>query len=366
MPEAAESAYRILERKRGGASLGDRDVAAVVAGAVDGSWSEAQLAAFLMAGAIHGLDAEETLALTREMVRSGDEWDIAGAMPRTIDKHSTGGVGDKVSMLVAPILAACGRRVAKLTGRGLGHTGGTADKLETIPGLELAMSRERCLDLLAETGIAIGIATDRIAPADRRLYGLRNETATVDCLAFVVSSILSKKLALGAETLVFDVKTGNGSFFADSQTADRLARLLVDTAAELGRRAVAVITDMSQPLGRWAGHRCELREVLEALDGDVDERLLEVVLTVAGEACRAGGEPCSRDELAAALTDGRARERFVAWAVAQGADPDFLAAPSLPLAPVELVAEAPRDGVVSRVATRDLGLLLFDAGAGRR
>ena len=365
-PPTTTLPYRVLERKRAGHALTAEEIAAVVAGAV-GNWSDGQLGAFLMAAAIRGLDAGETRALTEAMAASGELWDLAAMVPAAIDKHSTGGVGDKVSMLLAPVVAACGVPVAKLTARGLGHTGGTADKLESIPGLDLDMDRERCLRLLGETGIAIGVPSASIAPADQRLYALRNLTATVDCLPLVASSVLAKKLALGARSLVFDVKTGDGAFFPRLEDSVELARLLVDTARDLGRSAVAVVTDMSQPLGSWAGHACEVREVMECLSsGTGDARLIEVTCTLAAEVGALAGVGLDADRARAVLARGEALECFRRWAAAQGADRRWLAEPRFDLAPVELVAEAPAAGTLAAVATRELGMLLLEAGGGRK
>ncbi|HEY0782591.1 MAG TPA: thymidine phosphorylase, partial [Thermoanaerobaculia bacterium] len=268
--------YLILERKRAGLRLTAEEISEVVSGATDGTWSDAQLAAFLMAAAIRGLDTFETRELTLRMLDSGARWDLRREFQQLTDKHSTGGVGDKVSIALAPLLAACDVPMAMLTGRGLGHTGGTADKLETIPGLDLRLDRRRCLDLLAACGVASGIATDRIAPADRRLYALRDATATVDPLPLIIASILSKKLALGPAAIVFDVKTGSGAFLPEPAVARELASRLVATARELGTAAAALVTDMSQPLGRWAGHAVEVREALALLEGDGPADLLEV------------------------------------------------------------------------------------------
>jgi pyrimidine-nucleoside phosphorylase len=358
--------YRILERKRAGLTLTAQEIAAVVTGSVR-NWSDGQVGAFLMAAAIRGLDAGETRALTEAMAASGELWDLGAAAPRAIDKHSTGGVGDKVSMLLAPLVAACGLPVAKLTARGLGHTGGTADKLESIPGLVLDMDRERCLRLLEETGIAIGVPSSSIAPADRRLYALRNLTATVDCLPLVASSVLAKKIALGARFLVFDVKTGDGAFFPRLEDSVALATLLVDTARELGRQAVALVTDMSQPLGSWAGHACEVREVMDCLrEGTGDSRLLDVTAALAAEVGTLAGVDLDAERALAVLRGGTPWERFRRWAAAQGADRAWLEAPRFELAPVELVAEAPRSGRVAAVAARELGMLLLEAGGGRK
>jgi pyrimidine-nucleoside phosphorylase len=358
--------YRILERKRAGLALGEDEIRAVVSGSLR-NWSDGQVGAFLMAVAIRGLDAAETRVLTEAMASSGEMWDLGSVLPRAIDKHSTGGVGDKVSMLLAPVVAACGLPVAKLTARGLGHTGGTADKLESIPGLELDMDRDRCLRLLEQTGIAIGVPSAGIAPADRRLYGLRNLTATVDSLPLVASSVLAKKLALGARSLVFDVKTGDGAFFSRQEDSVALAELLVSTAEELGRHAVAVVSDMSQPLGHWSGHACEVREVVECLRrGEGDPRLLEVTAVLASEVAALAGIELDPARALEVLRSGKPWECFRAWAAAQGAEPAWLDDPSFEIAPVELVAKAPVEGRLAAVATRELGMLLLEAGGGRK
>jgi thymidine phosphorylase len=229
------------------------------------------------------------------------------------------------------------------------------------------MDRDRCLRLLEQTGIAIGTASADIAPADRRLYGLRNLTATVDCLPLVASSVLAKKLALGARTLVFDVKTGDGAFFARLEDSVTLAELLVSIAGDLGRRAVAVVTDMSQPLGSWAGHACEVREVIEILrGGDADPRLLEVTAALTREAAALAGVAIEAGRPLDVLQSGEAWESFRRWAAAQGADRAWLDRPTFEIAPVELVAQAPVGGRLAAVATRELGMLLLEAGGGRK
>jgi thymidine phosphorylase len=358
-------AYRILGDLRAGRRLATGDLATVARAAADGSWSDAQLGAFLMGAAIRGLDRELTLELTLAMLESGERWQLARELPLLADKHSTGGVGDKVSIVLAPVLAACGVPVVMLTGRGLGHTGGTADKLESIPGLRQDLDRPRALALLRSTGMALGLATAGIAPADRKLYALRDRTATVDSLPLIVASILSKKLASGAAAIVFDVKTGDGAFLSDERAAAELAGELVRVAAGLGTRAAALITDMSQPLGEWVGHAAELREALDCLEGGgpVDTRALTAEL--AAELGRLLGADLGAERVGQALDSGAARERFVAWAAAQGAERGWLERPELPLAPVERVIEAPRAGVLARVATRQLGLLLGAAGGAR-
>jgi pyrimidine-nucleoside phosphorylase len=357
--------YRILERKRAGMRLSEEEIRSVARGAADGSWSEGQLAAFLMAAAIRGLDPEETRALTLAMLESGERWELAREVPRLCDKHSTGGVGDKVSLVLGPLLASCGLPVAMLTGRGLGHTGGTMDKLESIPGIDLGLDRARCLELLDRCGLAIGGATAEIAPADRRLYALRDTTATVDSLPLIVASILSKKLAMGAAAVVFDVKTGNGAFLPELERSLELARGLVETARALGTPASCLVTDMSQPLGRWVGHTAEVLETLQCLEGDGPEDLLEVTFALAEEVSRLVGQPVERREMEDALASGRARDRFEQWAVLQGCDPAWLRAPRFELAPVERPLLARRSGRLAGVNVRHLGLLLVEAGGGR-
>ena len=357
--------FRILERKRAGLPLAEDDIRELVRGASDGSWSDGQLGAFLMAAAIRGLDPGETHALTRAMLQSGEQWDLAGEVPLLSDKHSTGGVGDKVSLVMGPLLASLGLPVVMLAGRGLGHTAGTIDKLESIPGVHLELDRPRCVTLLREAGLAVGAATAAIAPADRRLYAIRDQTATIESIPLITASILSKKLAAGAAAVVFDVKTGNGAFLQDPEQARELARGLVETAGALGTPARALVTDMSQPLGAWVGHTAEVREALACLAGEGPADLAEVSLALSEEAADMVGRPVARAELERALEGGQAREAFFRWAGMQGADPAWLRAPRFELAPAVVPVRAARSGVLARVDTRQLGFLLAEAGGGR-
>ena len=357
--------YALLERKRSGGELSPEEIGEVVQGAVDGSWSEGQLGAFLMAVAIRGLSEGETSALTRAMLDSGERWGLAEDMPTVCDKHSTGGVGDKISLTLGPLLAACGQPIAMLVGRGLGHTGGTADKLESIPGFSLDLDRRRCLQLLSRCGLAMGIATSAVAPADRRLYALRDATATIDSIPLIVASILSKKLAAGPGAVVFDVKVGEGAFLPDLSRARELAHRLAGTLSRLGIPATAFLTDMSQPLGVWAGNAAEVLEAIECLEGGGPPDLREVTLVFAEEACSLMGRPVDRATFEKALDDGSARETFFRWAEMQGADPAWLARPRLALAPAEHPLLAVGGGWLSRVRTQELGLLLVEAGGGR-
>jgi len=361
--------YRILERKRAGLALTAEEIRSVAQGAARGSWSEGQLGAFLMAAAIRGLDAAETRALTLAMLESGERWDLARDVPGVCDKHSTGGVGDKVSLVLAPLLASCGVPIVMLAGRGLGHTAGTIDKLEVIPGMDLQLDRKRSVDLLRQCHMAVGGATGAIAPADRRLYALRDVTATVDSLPLITGSILSKKLATGASAVIFDVKSGNGAFLPERERAAELAHMLVDTAKALGTPAGAVLTDMSQPLGQWVGHTAELMESLACLEGRLENSapadLVEVTLVLCEEVARLSGSAVTRADLESALASGRARQHFDRWAALQGADPAWLRRPTFDLAPEEHPIHAQRAGKLAHVETRQLGMLLVEAGAGR-
>ena len=359
-------AYRILASKRAGERLSAEELRAVALGASDGSWTEGQLAAFLMAAAIRGLDGEETRALTVAMLESGERWELAREIPDLADKHSTGGVGDKVSLVLAPLLASCGVPVAMLAGRGLGHTAGTIDKLEAIPGVRIGFDRASCLATLARCGLAIGGATGSIAPADKRLYALRDTTATIDSLPLIVASILSKKLALGAAAVVFDVKCGNGAFLPEPEQARELARHLVTTARSLGTASSAILTDVSQPLGRFTGHAAEVNEAMAALAGAGPSDLMEVTSRLAEEAARLVGRPLARRDLEEAIASGKAHGKMLAWASHQGAERSWLDRPELPLAPVVRPVLASRSGILAAIDTRQVGLLVGDAGAGRR
>jgi pyrimidine-nucleoside phosphorylase len=357
--------FEILARKRAGKCLTAEEIGEVVAGATDGSWSDAQLAAFLMAAAIHELEPSETRALTEGMLGSGERWKLDEEIPHLCDKHSTGGVGDKVSLVLAPLVASCGLPVVMLTGRGLGHTGGTADKLEAIPGLVMDFDRAQCLDMLRRLGVAIGVATADIAPADKSLYAIRDQTGTVESLPLITASILSKKLATGASSLVLDVKTGSGAFIPDLAQAERLATMMVTAANALGCHTSALLTDMSQPLGRWVGHSAEVLEALETLRGEGPEDLEAVTFALSTEVARLEGVDLDRDALKAALLSGSAYEKFMQWALAQGAQRDWVDSPALPLAPEEASLTAPRSGFLAAVDTRRVGFLLVEAGGGR-
>lgn len=364
----------IIRRKRDGDALSPAQIQDFVRGIVDNSWSEGQVAALAMAIVLRGMQRDEVVALTQAMLYSGDvmQWQDADFNGPVLDKHSTGGVGDKVSLMLAPIVAACGGVLPMVSGRGLGHTGGTLDKLEALPGYSVNPSRETLLKLLRDVGCAIVGASERIAPADRRLYAVRDVTATVESVPLITASILSKKLAAGLQSLVIDVKTGNGAFAASLNDARALATSLVQVAQAAGLPTEALITDMNQVLGRTAGNALELQETLDFLDGrDREPRLLAVTLGLAARMLRLSG--LAPDLVAAhakaeqALHSGRAAEHFARMVAALGGPADvFVAGRQLPAAPVQKLFTAPRSGVLAAMDTRALGMVVVALGGGRR
>ncbi len=365
----------IIRHKRDGMALSDAEIEAFVGGIADGSLGDGQLAAFAMAAFLRGMTPAETVALTRAMTASGRQldwrgFDLGGPV---LDKHSTGGVGDKVSLILAPLLAACGAYVPMISGRGLGHTGGTLDKLEAIPGYDATPDIARFQDTVARTGCAIIGQTADLAPADRRLYAVRDVTATVESIPLITASILSKKLAAGLDGLVMDVKTGNGAFAATPQMAEDLAESIVSVAEGAGLPTTALITDMNQPLGRSAGNALEVRECVELLRGDTgDARLREVTLALAAEMLLLGGlaqdAAGARAAAEAALASGRAAECFAAMVAALGGAPDFLERfdEVLAKAPIRRPVQAKTAGVLSACDTRAVGLAVIALGGGRR
>jgi len=367
-------AQEIIRRKRDGHALSEGEIAAFVRGLVDCSWSEGQSAAMAMAMLLKGMGAAETVCLTLAMARSGAllDWSRADLPGPILDKHSSGGVGDKVSLMLAPIVAACGGFVPMVSGRGLGHTGGTLDKLQSIPGYQIAPDSAQLLHALSSAGCAIVGASAEVAPADRRLYAIRDVTATVESTALITASILSKKLAAGLQGLVMDVKTGNGAFAASMEDAQTLARSLVSVANGAGLPTRAWITDMNQVLGDACGNALEVMEALAFLKGERQEpRLLEVTRTLSAELLQLGGLAATVElglqKVDAALHSGRALEQFARMVQALGGPADFCENPAsyLAAAPVQLEVCAPRAGWVSSMATRDIGLQVIALGGGR-
>ncbi len=368
-------AQEIIRRKRDGGALDREQIDAFVAGLVDGSWSEGQAAALAMAIFLRGFGTTETIALTNAMTDSGAvmDWASANLGGPVLDKHSTGGVGDKVSLMLAPIVAACGGFVPMISGRGLGHTGGTLDKMDSIPGYSTAPGIDRLRAVLQTAGCAVIGQTAELAPADRRLYAIRDVTATVESIPLITASILSKKLAAGLHGLVLDVKVGNGAFADTPAMAHELARSLVQVANGAGLPTRALITDMNQVLGSTCGNALEVHEALEFLDGTRREpRLLEVTRRLGAELLLLGSLAPDRAQALGrvdrALDDGSALERFARMVAGLGGPADFAerAAHYLPVAPVRRAVLAARGGWVTRIATRDVGLLVIEFGGGRR
>jgi thymidine phosphorylase len=364
----------LIRRKRDGGELSAEEVSELVAGIADGSVSDAQVGALAMAIFLRGMTGPERVALTGAMTRSGDvlEWGDAGLAGPVLDKHSTGGVGDKVSLLLAPIVAACGAAVPMISGRGLGHTGGTLDKLEAIPGYDVAPSSDRLRAAVARVGCAIVGQTARLAPADRRLYAIRDATGTVESIPLIVGSILSKKLAAGLDALVMDVKVGSGAFLPDMESARELARAIVDVARGNGLPTAALLTDMNQVLGRAAGNAVEVRESIDHLTGAArDDRLTEVTLALSAELLVLGGAYRDPGDARAAadhaLAGGAAAERFAAMAAELGGPADLMEAPDrhLRAAPVVRAVEATVAGTVSSVDVRAVGIAVVGLGGGR-
>ncbi len=360
----------IIRRKRDGQALDPAEIAFVVQGMTDGSIGEGQIAAFAMAVFFNDMTMDERVALTRAMTQSGTtlRWDDLDLSGPVLDKHSTGGVGDKISLMLAPIVAACGGFVPMISGRGLGHTGGTLDKLDAIPGYSTAPDVALFRQIVAEAGCAIIGQTDDLAPADRRLYAIRDVTATVESLPLITASILSKKLAAGLGGLVMDVKTGSGAFAANRQDARDLAESIVAVANGAGLPTTALITDMDQVLGHAAGNALEVAEAVSYLRGERDPRTHELVLALASEMLALGGLPATRDVVEKALTSGAAAEHFARMVAGLGGPADFMERSEhyLPAAPVVVACPAARDGCVVGMDTRALGVTVISLGGGRR
>jgi pyrimidine-nucleoside phosphorylase len=361
-------AAELIQRKRDGDVLDDAEIADLVLGYARGEVPDYQMAAFCMAVYFRGLSSAETFALTDAMIRSGETIDLATALGRkVVDKHSTGGVGDKTSIAVGPVVAACGVPFGKMSGRGLGHTGGTLDKLESIPGYRVELGLEEFVAQVREVGLAIIGQTANLVPADKQLYALRDVTATVDNLSLIAASIMSKKIAAGADAIVLDVKVGDGAFMKSVSDAQALAEAMIELGRRAGREVVCLLTDMDQPLGRAVGNALEVREALETLRGQGPPDLQGLVLDAAARLLAVSDldvdVPEGRRRAEAAVADGTATAAYERWIRAQGGDPDEAA---LPVAPVVREVTAPRDGYVAAVGATAVGLAALRLGAGRR
>lgn len=352
------SAVDVVRTKRDGGELTGEQIAWVLDAYLRGEVAAEQMSALLMAVFFRGMTPAELSAWTSAMVGSGERLDLSGVGRPVVDKHSSGGVGDKVSLVVAPLVAALGVAVPKLSGRGLGHTGGTLDKLESIPGWRGELSRTRFLDQLRDVGAVIAGAGASLAPADRLLYALRDVTATVESIPLIASSIMSKKIAGGADAVLLDVKVGTGAFLKELDPARELARTMVGLGADAGLRTVCLLTSMAAPLGRGIGNALEVAEAVDVLQGGGPGDLREVCLAVAAEMLALGGVEA---DPAPALADGRAYDVWRRMVAAQGGDPD---AP-LPVAPLSAVVEVPRDGFLVRLDALAVGTAAWRLGAGR-
>jgi len=360
----------ILAAKRDGLTLAEAEIRRLITSFTDGALADYQMAAFLMAVFFRGLDDAETVALTEAMLHSGSVLDLAGVRGTKVDKHSTGGVGDKVSICLAPLFAACGVPVPMVSGRGLGHTGGTLDKLEAIPGFRTDMSTADFARIVGEIGTCMIGQTKDIAPADKRIYALRDVTATVESIPLIVASILSKKLAEGIDGLVLDVKVGRGAFMKDEKRARDLADKLVRVGTRAGKKVVAVLTRMDAPLGRSVGNANETREALEVLLGRGPADLVECTLVLGAEMLVLGGKAKSTTEatatLQAAIASGAAVRVMEKMVEAQGGDAKVVADPSrLEVASEVVEVKAPRAGFVADIDALAIGLTGVAMGAGR-
>jgi pyrimidine-nucleoside phosphorylase len=349
----------VIGRKRDGGEHSPEEIEFLLSGYLRGDIPDYQMAAWLMAVCIRGMTAAETLALTQAMVKSGEVLDLSRIKGIKVDKHSTGGVGDKVTLVAAPLAAACGVKVPKLSGRALAHTGGTLDKLESVPGLTVDLEPERFIRQVEEVGIAVAAQSPHMVPADKLLYALRDVTATVPSMPLIASSVMSKKIAAGADAIVLDVKFGRGAFMPDVASAIDLATEMVQLGEGAGRRTVALVTAMDNPLGRSVGNALEVQEALDALAGKGDEELVQVSLVVAREMCWLAEVKADPDD---ALRSGAGRATFLSMLAAQGGRLEE----GLPVSPVQLAVPSLADGYVESIDALEVGLAGLELGVGRK
>ncbi|MEO6391173.1 MAG: thymidine phosphorylase [Pyrinomonadaceae bacterium] len=364
----------IIKTKRDGGELTPDQVASFVRGITTGEWADYQASALLMAFFLNGLSDNEQSLLTREMLNSGEILDWTGITQPISDKHSTGGVGDKTSLLIAPLAAACGLSVPMISGRGLGHTGGTLDKLESIPNYRVRLMVPEFRSIMEKNGFAMMGQTETIAPADRKLYSLRDATATVEAIPLIVASIMSKKLAANLGSLVLDVKTGSGAFMPEESQSRKLAQELVKTGTTFGVKTQALITDMNQPLGHAVGHAHEVVECIEALRGEANEKaapMVELSIELTARMVLMGGvestPEAARARVTTALESGAGLERFRRNVEQQGGDPSVCDNPRqlLDLNLLEVRVESPRDGYIQAIQTNEVGYAVSAIGGGR-
>lgn len=362
--------YDIIEKKKRGEELDRQEIRFVVDGFTTEQIPDYQMSAFLMSVYFSGLNKTETYELTMAMMESGERLDLSEIEGVKVDKHSTGGVGDKTTLIVGPIVASLGIPVAKMSGRGLGHTGGTIDKLESIPGFNTAISKEKFISQVNSVHMAVAGQTANLAPADKKIYALRDVTATVDSIPLIASSIMSKKLASGADAVVLDVKCGNGAFMKNENDALRLAEEMVDIGKKAGKSMTAVVTDMNEPLGRYVGNSLEVYEAVQCLRGVGDEKLMEVCYVLASymimAAGHADGYNDAYEKAVNAVKSGDALRKMAEFAVAQGGDASYINNPEkLQRGQVEIELKSERTGYVSHMDTELVGKACLALGGGR-
>lgn len=360
----------LIHKKRSGEVLSEQEITYIVNGYTSGDIPDYQMSALLMAIFFNGMTSEEISVLTLAMAGSGEMIDLSEIAGIKVDKHSTGGVGDKISLIVGPIVASLGIPVAKMSGRGLGHTGGTVDKLESIPGFQIELSKEDFIHAVNKNKIAIVGQSGNLAPADKKMYALRDVTATVDSIPLIASSIMSKKIASGADAIVLDVKIGSGAFMKTVDDARALARTMVDIGTQLKRNTIAMITDMEQPLGREIGNANEIRESIEVLRGTGDKELTEVAISVAAYMSLLGKVFESFEEAQVAVRDivlnGKALETLKRFIASQGGDPNVVDQPELlPTAAYHFEVLAEKDGYINQINAEQIGIAAMLLGAGR-
>ncbi len=362
--------YDVIMKKRNGGVLTEEEIREVISGYVAGEIPDYQMSAFLMAVYFQGMTEEETVAMTEAVAHSGDMVDLSAIAGIKVDKHSTGGVGDKTSLIIGPIVAACGVKVAKMSGRGLGHTGGTVDKMEAIPGMRTDLSREEFFRVVNQTGLSIIGQTGNLAPADKKLYALRDVTATVDSIPLIAVSIMSKKLAAGSDAILLDVKTGSGAFMKTLEDSIALAKEMVSIGENAGRKTAALITDMDIPLGNNIGNSLEVMEAVETLKGNGPRDLTEVCIHLAGNMLYLAGKGTIEECMALAkakIEDGSALERLAAMVEAQGGDASVILDPSrFAKAPYSMQVFAEKEGYIGAMDTEGCGIASSMLGAGRQ
>ena len=360
----------LIIKKRDGGELTQEEIDYLIGGYVDGSIPDYQIAPLLMAIYFKGMTEKETLHLTRAMIASGETLDLSSISGIKVDKHSTGGVGDKTSLVLCPMLASCGVKIAKMSGRGLGHTGGTIDKLESFPGLTTAIDGERFIRQANDVGMVIAGQTAHLVPADKKLYALRDVTGTVESMPLIVSSIMSKKLASGADVIVLDVKTGSGAFMKTEQDSFELARQMVALGKNAGRRCVAVVSDMNEPLGHFVGNALEVKEAIAVLNGADGGHLRELCLTVGTQALREAGvasdDAGARKKLEESISSGAALQKLAEFVKAQGGDERAVYDPALlPQAKLRREFAASESGYVTALEAEGVGRACITLGGGR-